>query len=35
MGADSVVAISAVLCSDDVYKEVSDFIRIIKENKLK
>jgi thiamine-phosphate pyrophosphorylase len=34
-GADSVVAISAVLCSDDVYKEVSDFIRIIKENKVK
>ncbi len=34
-GADSVVAISAVLCSDDVYKEVSDFIRIIKENKSK
>ena len=35
MGADSIVAISAVLCSDDVYKEVSDFIRIIKEKKLK
>ena len=34
-GADSVVAISAVLCSNDVYKEVSDFIRIIKENKSK
>jgi thiamine-phosphate pyrophosphorylase len=34
-GADSAVAISAVLCSDNVYKEVSDFIRIIKENKSK
>jgi thiamine-phosphate pyrophosphorylase len=34
-GADSVVAISAVLCSNDVYKEVSDFIMIIKENKSK
>lgn len=32
-GADAAVAISAVVCSDDVSKEVSDFIRIIKENK--
>jgi thiamine-phosphate pyrophosphorylase len=29
-GADSIVSINAVLCSDDVYKEVSDFIRIIR-----
>lgn len=34
-GADAAVAISAVVCSDDVYKEVSDFNRIIKENKSK
>ena len=29
-GADSAVSINAVLCSDDVYNEVSDFIRIIR-----
>lgn len=29
-GADSVVSINAVLCSDDVYNEVSDFNRIIR-----
>lgn len=34
-GADSAVAISAVVCSDDVYKEVNDFNLIIKENKSK
>ena len=34
-GADAAVAISAVACSCDVYKEVNDFIRIIKENKSK
>ncbi len=32
-GADAVCAISAVVCSGDVEKEVRDFIRIIKENK--
>ena len=32
-GADSVVAVSAVVCSDNIYGEVSDFIRVIKENK--
>jgi thiamine-phosphate pyrophosphorylase len=31
-GADSVAAISAVICSDDVEREVRDFIRIIEEN---
>lgn len=34
-GADAAVAISAVVCSDDVYKEVIDFNKIIKENKPK
>ena len=34
-GADAAVAISAVVSSDNVYKEVSDFNRIIKENKSK
>ena len=34
-GADAAVAISAVVCSDDVYKEVCYFNRIIKENKSK
>lgn len=34
-GADAAVAISAVVCSNDVYNEVSDFNRIIKENKSK
>jgi thiamine-phosphate pyrophosphorylase len=34
-GADAVVAISAVLSSGDVYKEVNDFIKIFKENKSK
>ncbi len=29
-GADSAVSINAVVCSDDVYAEVSDFIRIIR-----
>ena len=32
-GADSVVSIKAVLISDDIYSEISDFIRIIKECK--
>jgi thiamine-phosphate pyrophosphorylase len=32
-GADSVVSIKAVLISNDVYSEISDFIRIIKECK--
>jgi thiamine-phosphate pyrophosphorylase len=32
-GADSVVAISAVLCSDDVKKEIKYFIDIIRKNK--
>jgi thiamine-phosphate pyrophosphorylase len=32
-GADSAVAISAVVCADDVYKEVKEIIKIIKENK--
>jgi thiamine-phosphate pyrophosphorylase len=34
-GADFAVAISAIICSDDVYKEVSDFNRIIMEDKIK
>ncbi|HID71688.1 MAG TPA: thiamine phosphate synthase [Thermoplasmata archaeon] len=34
-GADGVAAISAVVCAKDVYKEVSDFIKIIKRNKEK
>jgi thiamine-phosphate pyrophosphorylase len=34
-GADSAVAISAVVSSDDVCKEIIDFNRIIKENKTK
>ncbi len=34
-GADSAVAISAVVCKDDVYSEVVDFIKIINENKQK
>ena len=34
-GADGIVAISAVICSKNVRKEVEDFIRIIKENKSK
>lgn len=34
-GADAAVAISAVICSEDVYKEVNDFNRIIRENKSK
>jgi thiamine-phosphate pyrophosphorylase len=34
-GADSVVAVSAILSSDDVLEEVSNFIRIIREVKLK
>lgn len=34
-GSDAAVAISAVVCSDDVYKEVCDFIKIIKEKKIK
>jgi len=34
-GANAAVAISAVVCSDDASKEVSDFIKIIKENKSK
>jgi thiamine-phosphate pyrophosphorylase len=34
-GADGVVAVSAVLDSEDVFREVSDFIRIIKEVKSK
>jgi thiamine-phosphate pyrophosphorylase len=34
-GADGIVAISAVICSKNVRKEVKDFIRIIKENKSK
>jgi thiamine-phosphate pyrophosphorylase len=34
-GADAAVSISAVLCSDNVYKEVNDFNRIIRENKSK
>lgn len=32
-GADGVVAVSAVLDTDDVYSKVNDFIRIIKEAK--
>jgi len=32
-GADAVAAISSVVCSDDVYREVNDFINIIKECK--
>jgi thiamine-phosphate pyrophosphorylase len=32
-GADSVAAISAVVCSDDVEESVRDFIRIISESK--
>ncbi len=32
-GADSAVAISAVVCAENVSDEVKDFIRIIKENK--
>jgi thiamine-phosphate pyrophosphorylase len=32
-GANSVVAISAVVCSDDVEREVQEFIRIIRECK--
>lgn len=32
-GADSLVAISAVVCSDDVKKETSEFIEIIREIK--
>ena len=32
-GADSAVAISAVVCADNVYREVKDFIKRIKENK--
>jgi len=31
-GAKSVAAISAVLCSDDVEREVKEFVRIIKDN---
>jgi len=34
-GADSVVSISAVIGIEDVYSEVKEFIRIIKESKLK
>lgn len=34
-GADAIVAISAVVCSDDVCREVIDFNKIIKENKSK
>ena len=34
-GADSTVAVSAVVCSDNIYGEVSDFIRVIKENKVR
>ncbi|WP_094228045.1 thiamine phosphate synthase [Methanolobus psychrotolerans] len=33
-GADSLVAISAVLCSEDVKKETQDFIDIIKNTKM-
>lgn len=32
-GANSVAAISAVVCSDDVEREVGEFIRIIRESK--
>ena len=32
-GADSVAAISAVVTSDDVKREIEEFNRIIKENK--
>jgi len=32
-GADATVAISAVVCSEDVYKEVSEFIALIKKAK--
>jgi thiamine-phosphate pyrophosphorylase len=32
-GASSVAAISAVVCSDDVEREVKDFIRIIRESR--
>lgn len=34
-GADSAAAISAILCSDDVFKEVSKFKKSIMENKIK
>ena len=34
-GADSVVSIKAVLGSDDIHSEITDFIRIIKECKLR
>ena len=34
-GADSAVSINAVLVSDDIYSEITDFIRIIKECKLR
>lgn len=34
-GADAVVAISAIVCSNYVNREVSDFIKIIKESKSK
>lgn len=34
-GADSAAAISSVIRSDNVQKEVSDFIKIIKENKVR
>jgi thiamine-phosphate pyrophosphorylase len=34
-GADSVVAIAPVVGSDNVYEEVTNFIKIIKENKLR
>ena len=34
-GSDSAVAISAVVCKDDVYSEVADFIKIINENKIR
>ena len=32
-GADAAVAISAVLCADDVGREVAEFIKVIRENK--
>jgi thiamine-phosphate pyrophosphorylase len=35
LGADGVVAVSVVLESDDVYREISDFIEIIKEAKVR
>ncbi len=34
-GADSIVSISPIISSDDVYSEVMDFIKIIKESKVK